>query len=153
MSIYVIALIIGVVAGLRVFTAPAVLAWATYSGSVALGQGWASFMASVWTPYVFSVLALVEFVTDQLPKTPSRKVPQQFVPRLVSGGFCGAVIGFAGGSTVVGLALGVVGAIIGTLVGYELRAKGAKAVGRDWPIAVLEDVVAVLLAVLAVTAV
>ncbi|WP_397452883.1 DUF4126 family protein [Pseudomonas sp. NA-150] len=153
MSIYVIALVIGVVAGLRVFTAPAVVAWAAHTGALALGQGWASFMASAWTPYVFSVLAAVEFVTDQLPKTPSRKVPQQFIPRLVSGGFSGAVIGASTGSTVAGLVLGVVGAVIGTFVGYELRAKGAKAMGKDWPIAVLEDVIAVMLAVLAVSAV
>jgi uncharacterized membrane protein len=34
-------------------------------------------------------------VTDQLHSTPSRKVPQQFGARLISGAFCGAVIATA----------------------------------------------------------
>ena len=45
-------------------------------------------------------LALVELVTDQLPTTPSRKVPVQFGGRIVSGAFCGAVLGAAAGGAV-----------------------------------------------------
>ena len=37
------------------------------------------------TPWIFTVLAVVELVTDQLPNTPSRKVPQQFGARLIIG--------------------------------------------------------------------
>ena len=50
------------------------------------------------TPWIFSVLAIVELVTDQLPSTPSRKVPQQFGARLVTGALCGAAIGASAGA-------------------------------------------------------
>ncbi|AWI60787.1 hypothetical protein AB395_00005610 (plasmid) [Sinorhizobium fredii CCBAU 45436] len=100
-----------------------------------------------FTPYIFGLLALVEYVTDQLPSTPSRKVPQQFGARIVSGAFCGAVIGTAGGSLVGGAVAGVIGAIIGTLGGYEARKRLVAAIGgKDLPIALLEDLVAILLA-------
>ena len=34
---------------------------------------------------IFTILAIVELVTDQLPSTPSRKVPQQFSARIIMG--------------------------------------------------------------------
>ena len=90
------------------------------------------------------VLALVELVADQLPSTPSRKVPQQFGARLVSGAFSGAVIGTVGGALIAGLIAGVVGAVIGTYGGAEVRARLAGAFGRDLPAALIEDAVAIL---------
>lgn len=94
---------------------------------------------------VFRVLAVGELVTDQLPKTPSRKTAMQFIPRLVSGGFAGAEIGTAWGYTFGGLGAGVIGAVLGTLGGYEARRRLVAANrGRDLPIALLEDVVAVV---------
>jgi uncharacterized membrane protein len=46
------------------------------------------------TPYILSLLAIVEFVTDRLRPTPSRKTPMQFGARIVTGAFSGAAIGF-----------------------------------------------------------
>lgn len=154
MSIYLIALIIGVVAGLRAMTAPAAISIAAAAGWLPLGNTWAAFMGFRFTPYIFGLLALVEFVTDQLPSTPSRKVPQQFGARIVSGGFCGAVLGTAGGAMLGGLVAGVIGTVIGTLGGYETRKRLVAAIGgKDLPIALLEDVVAVLLALWVVSSV
>ncbi len=99
------------------------------------------------------MLALVELVTDQLPSTPSRKVPQQFGARLVSGAFTGAVIGTVGGALIAGLIAGVIGAVIGTYGGAEVRARLAGAFGRDLPAALIEDAVAILLAFWVVSAV
>jgi uncharacterized membrane protein len=153
MLIYLLALLIGVVAGLRAMTAPAAVSWAAALGWIPLADSWAAFMGYRFTPYIFTILALGEFVTDQLPSTPSRKVPQQFGARLVSGAFCGAVVGTPSGSIVGGLIAGLVGAVIGTLGGADLRGRLARAAGSDRPIAFLEDAVAIILAVLVVRAV
>jgi uncharacterized membrane protein len=44
---------------------------------------------------------------------------------------------------ITGLVAGIVGAIAGTLAGAELRGRLSLAVGKDLPIALLEDVVAI----------
>jgi uncharacterized membrane protein len=142
--VLLLALLIGVVAGLRAFTAPAAVAWAAMLDWIVLDGTWAQWVAHPITVAVFTVLAVGELVTDQLPKTPSRKTPMQFIARLISGGFAGAVIGTAWGYTIGGLGAGVVGAVIGTLGGYEARKRLVAANGgRDLPIALLEDGVAV----------
>jgi uncharacterized membrane protein len=153
MMLYVLALLIGVVAGLRAMIAPAAVAWGAYLGWLPLSGTWAGFMGHWIAVAIFTVLALVELVTDQLPSTPSRKVPQQFGARLVSGAFTGAVIGTAGGALIAGLVAGVVGAAIGTYGGAEVRARLAGAFGRDLPAALIEDAVAILLALWVVSAV
>ena len=61
---------------------------------------------------------------------------------------CGAALGAAAGTLAAGLAAGAVGAIVGTLGGYEARKRLVMATGgKDLPIALLEDAVAILLAV------
>jgi uncharacterized membrane protein len=105
---------------------------------------WLAFLGYAWTPYILSALALAELVTDQLPKTPSRKVPMQFGARIVSGGLCGTALGASGGTWIAGLVAGVIGAIAGTLGGYEFRTRlVARTGGRDLPIALLEDAIAI----------
>ncbi|MGE2713783.1 DUF4126 domain-containing protein [Mycolicibacterium litorale] len=143
--VLLLALLIGVVAGLRTFTAPAAVAWAAMLDWIILDGTWAQWLAHPITVAVVTVLAVGELVADQLPKTPSRKTPMQFISRLVSGGFAGAVIGTAWGYTFGGLGAGVVGAVLGTLGGYEARKRlVARTGGRDLPIALLEDGVAVV---------
>ena len=151
--LYVLALLIGVVAGLRAMTPPAAIAWGAWLGWLPLSGTWAGFMGHWIAVAIFSVLALVELVGDQLPSTPSRKVPVQFGARLVSGAFAGAIIGTAGGALIAGLIAGVVGAAIGTYGGAEARARLAGAFGRDLPAALIEDAVAILLALWVVSAV
>ena len=141
--LYVLALLIGVVAGLRAMTAPAAVAWGAYLGWLPLSGTWAGFMGHWIAVAIFTVLALVELVGDQLPSTPSRKVPVQFGTRLVSGAFAGAVIGTAGGMLVAGLIAGAVGAVIGTYGGAALRARLAAMFGRDLPAALIEDALAI----------
>jgi uncharacterized membrane protein len=154
MSIYLFALLIGVIAGLRTMTAPAAVSWAAHLGWLPLEGSWAAFMGYRLAPYIFTVLALIELVTDQLPGTPSRKVPQQFGARIVSGAFCGAILGVPAGAWIGGLIAGAIGAVIGTLGGYEARKHLVLATGgRDFPIAILEDAVAIIGALLIVSAV
>jgi uncharacterized membrane protein len=141
--IYLLALLIGVVAGLRAMTAPAVVSWAARLGALDLGGTWLAFLGKPWVPWIFTVLALGELVTDQLPGTPSRTVPISFGVRILTGALSGAAIGAAGGSWVGGAVVGIAGAVIGTLGGRALRARLATVFDRDRPAAILEDLVAV----------
>ncbi|BBY89607.1 MULTISPECIES: DUF4126 family protein [Mycolicibacterium] len=142
--VIVLALLIGVVAGLRALTPPAAVAWGGFLGWINLDGTWAQWVAHPITLAVFTVLLLGELITDQLPKTPSRKVPPQFAARLISGGFAGAVIGTAWGHPWACLGAGVIGAVLGTLGGAWARGAVAAKAGKDLPAALSEDVVAVV---------
>jgi uncharacterized membrane protein len=138
-----LALLIGVVAGLRALTAPAVVSWAAFLNWIPVDDKWSFWIGHPVTVGILTVLALVEYVTDQLPKTPSRKTAPQFSARLLTGAFAGAVLGSAWHHTFAALGAGVVGAVLGTLGGYEFRKRLVAATGgRDLPIALLEDVIA-----------
>jgi len=149
----VLALLIGVVAGLRAMTAPAAVAWGGYLGWFDISQSSLSFMGSFWAVAIFTVLAIVELITDQLPSTPSRKVPMQFGARIVTGALSGATIASVGGMLLVGLIAGVIGSVIGTFGGAAARAYLANRFGRDLPAALVEDGVAIALALLTAMAV
>ncbi|MUM17298.1 DUF4126 domain-containing protein [Mycobacterium sp. CBMA271] len=153
-GLYVAALLIGIVAGLRAVTPLAVLSWAAFFKCLAVEGTWASFLASLIVAIVATVLAVGEIVNDKLPRTPSRKAPPAFAARVVLGGFYGAVFGtLAGGSSpalAIGLLLGAVGAVIGTLGGAWARGKLADAFGKDLPAALTEDAITVATA-LAIT--
>jgi uncharacterized membrane protein len=140
------------VAGLRAMTAPAAVAWGAQLGLIPLQGTPLAWLGGGVAPWVFTVLAVLELVGDQLPKTPSRKVPVQFGTRIVSGAFCGAAIGLTANAWIGGAIAGAVGAVIGTLGGADVRARLAKAFGKDLPAGLLEDVVAVGGAVLIVSA-
>ncbi|WP_283192979.1 DUF4126 domain-containing protein [Rhizobium sp. AN80A] len=148
-----LAFLIGIIAGLRALTAPAAVAWGAALGWFDVSQTPLSFMGYRWTPWIFTLLALVELVTDQLPSTPSRKVPMQFGARLIMGALSGATIGAAGGSMIAALAAGILGAVAGTLGGAAARARLAGAFQRDPPAAIIEDAVAIVGAILIVAAV
>jgi uncharacterized membrane protein len=141
--VLLLALGIGVIAGLRTFTAPAVVAWAAVLHWINLNGTWASWVGNLITAIVFTVLALGELFLDQQPKTPPRTAPPAFIGRILFGGFAGAVVGTAWAFTWSALGAGVIGAVLGTLGGYQARARLAKSFGRDLPAALLEDVIAV----------
>jgi len=144
MSLYVLAFLIGVVAGLRSLRAPAVLSWAARLGWLHLENTGLAFLAYARTRYLLSVLAVVELVADKLPKTPTRKAPASFAARLVTGGLCGAAFGAASPSLIGEVLAGVGGSVVGTLGGHEFRVRLVKALGgNDLPIALVEDVIAI----------
>lgn len=140
----VLALLIGVVAGLRAMTAPAAASWAAYAGWLPVANTPLAFMGTWWVPWLLTVLALGELVSDQLPSTPSRKVPIQFAARVVTGALSGATIGAAGGSLVPGAVAGAIGAVIGTFGGAAFRAWLASSFGEDRPAAFIEDAIAII---------
>ena len=139
----VLPLLIGVIAGLRAMTAPAAISLAARAGRLDLSTTSLAFLGYAYTPWIFTILALVELVTDQLPTTPSRTVPIQFGTRMLMGGLTGGAIGASGGALVIGVIAGIVGAVIGTLGGRAVRARLAAAFGSDRPAAMIEDVIAI----------
>jgi uncharacterized membrane protein len=142
--VLLLALLIGVIAGLRALTAPAVVAWGAFLGWIDVEGKWSEWVANPITVTVLTIFLLVELVTDQLPKTPSRKTPPQFITRLLMGAFAGAVIGSAFFHTFSALGAGIVGAVLGTLGGAEARSRLTAANGgKDRPVAIGEDIVAV----------
>lgn len=147
-----LAFLMGVIAGLRTMTAPAAVSWAAYLGWLDLRGSWLAFLGYAWTPWIMSALALGELVGDQLPSTPSRKVPMQFGARIVAGALAGAAIGAPSGAPLPGAVAGIAGAILGTLGGHSARARLAKSFGRDLPAALIEDAVAIGGALLIVVA-
>jgi uncharacterized membrane protein len=150
MIVYGLALLIGVVAGLRTFTAPAAASWAAHLGWLPLAGTPLAFMGSVWAAGILTLMAFVEFVTDQLPTTPSRTVPMQFGARIVMAAVAGAAIGAPSGLLIGGGIAGIVGAVIGTFGGRAARARLAAAFRKDRPAAFIEDAVAIVVAILVV---
>lgn len=138
--------LLGCVAGLRAFTAPAAVCWATHLGWLHFAGTSFSFMDHMVTLVIFSLLALGELITDKLPKTPARTSPPQLIARMLFGGFAGAALSVgAGGTLVTGTLAGVVGAAIGTFAGYHMRhALVTQVKLPDFPVAVMEDLLAIL---------
>src|SRR5689334_11702482 len=144
MSLYLLAFLIGVVAGLRSMTPPAAVSWAARLGWLHLENTPLAFLGFAATPYILSLFAIAELITDKLPKTPSRKAPGPFIFRIITGAFSGAALGAPGGALLGGLIFGALGAVVGTLGGYEFRRTLVKAIGgKDLPIALLEDAIAI----------
>ncbi len=145
--LYLLAIAIGIIAGLRTMIPLAALSWAAYLGWLDFSATPYAFVGHAATAIVVTVLAIGELITDQLPNTPSRRVPMQFGARIFVGAVAG---GLLTGDWIIGALLGAVGAVIGTLAGAELRGRLAKALGRDLPAALIEDALAVLGAILIV---
>ena len=80
MTLYLLALLIGIVAGLRALTAPAAISWAACCGGLHLQGSWLAFLGYAWTPWILSVLALGE--PNALRESPDPEVRRFFNPDL-----------------------------------------------------------------------
>src|SRR6202044_3783380 len=78
-----LAFAIGVIAGLRTFTAPAVVFWAAHLGWINLHGSHLTFLGSIITVVILTLLAIFELVNDKLPKTPNRTTPGPLGARIV----------------------------------------------------------------------
>jgi len=143
--------LLGVVTGLRTFTPMAVLCWFAYVGHLPVDGTWAFWTAKLPSAVVFTLLAVGECVGDKLPNIPNRTSPGPLAARLIFGGLIGAIVaaglngpGFEGGI------LGVGGAIVGAFGGFLIRRDLVQQRGgKDWQIALVEDAIAVVCAILA----
>jgi uncharacterized membrane protein len=140
-----LAFAIGVIAGLRSMTAPAAVAWAGRLGWLHLDDTPLAFLSSAVAAYLLTALMVGELVADKLPRTPSRTRAGPFVGRIVAGGLAGAALtAGTGGSLALGVLLGAVGAVAGTLGGYTTRTRLVRALAvPDYVVALGEDIIAV----------
>jgi len=143
-SVVVMAFAIGLIAGLRSMTAPALVSWAAHLKWIELQNSPLSFLGSTAAAYILTVCAIGELVVDKLPNTPSRTDALGLVARAVTGGLSGAAISAsASKSLMIGAILGAAGGIIGGFAGYQIRTRLVRALEAPLVVALLEDAVAI----------
>jgi len=131
----VLALVLGFVSGLRVFTAPA---------AVMLTRG------GIWA-IILTLAALFEYVIDLLPSTGARTIPWQVTVRIISGAFSGLMIGAMHGAPGVASGIaGIIGALIGTYAGVRIRTAAIARIGAV-PAGIAESLSAIVIAAIVVT--
>ena len=146
--IFVAAIGIGIVAGLRSLLAPALVAWAAHLGWLNLHGSPLAFMGSTAAVAIFSLLAIVELIGDKLPQTPKRTALAPLLARILTGGLCGAALCAAAGKPVpAGALLGGIGGVMGAFVGYDIRKRSVNNLHiKDFFVAICEDLIAIGLA-------
>jgi uncharacterized membrane protein len=134
-----LAFAIGIIAGLRTFTAPAAVCWAAFLGWVPVGGSKLAFLGSITAVYISTGLALVELVLDKQSWIGARTNPGPLIGRLITGGLSGAAMGAWPGAIA-----GVMGALVGTFGGYQARHRiVSKGKVPDIAVALVEDAIAV----------
>jgi uncharacterized membrane protein len=143
--------LLGAVTGLRSMMSMAVLCWYVYTGHLVLDGSWDAWATKLPTAILFTVLAVGELIADKLPRTPNRTSPGPLLVRIVMGGLVGALVADGlNGPGFEGVFLGVVGALVGAFGGFLIRREVVeRGNGSDWPVAVVEDAIAIGCAVLA----
>lgn len=146
--VFLLAIGLGVVAGLRSLTAPALVSWAATTGWLNLHSSPLAFMGSTVAAVIISLLAFGELIGDKLPVTPKRNALVPLLARIVTGGLCGACLcASARQSLVMGALLGGAGAVTGAFGGYEVRKNLVGNLNiKDIFVAIPEDVMAIGLA-------
>jgi uncharacterized membrane protein len=143
--VFALILAIAMIAGLRALTAPAVVCWAAHLGWLNLQDSHLAWMGSTAAVAIFSILALAEIINDKLPATGSRLAPPSLVIRSITGALAGSGLAIAAQQSLfLGIVVAVVGALAGSFVGYQVRHQivaGLKI--PDFPVALLEDAIAI----------
>ena len=148
-----LAFAIGVIAGLRALTPLAVVCWAAHLGWINVQGSHLAFLGSIVTVVIVTILAIAELINDKLPATPSRTAPVPLGVRIVTGAICGMALSIAGGQGIpLGLVAGIVGALVGTFGGYQVRHQIVTQLKvKDIGVALTEDLIAIGGALLIVT--
>jgi uncharacterized membrane protein len=126
---FIVAFLLGLVAGIEAFVALAAVSWAAYFGHFPVAGTHFAFMAHIATPIILTLLAIAEIIYVRTPRSAGNK---DFAPKLVLriflGAFVGAVIGSSHQSNALfdSAACGAIGAIastFGSTVLFELFQK------------------------------
>jgi uncharacterized membrane protein len=140
---------IGAVAGLRTFTAPALVSQAACTGSIDLTAGPVAFLGTQKVADLLTGLALAELVADKLPSIGDRIAPLPLTARAISGAIVGAAVSSARKKDPAqGAAAGALAAIFAAYLGFSLRRRlsgGSKAASSL--VGLLEDAAAIAVAV------
>ena len=129
-SSYVKATCVGIIAGMRSMSAPALTSdYLARQNPHTLAHTPFSLMGSPLTANVLKAAAIGEMITDKLPFIPARISPAPLLFRALSGAFCGAALCAAEGKrTEVGAIAGGLAAIGSAYAFYHLRRKIGAAV-------------------------
>jgi uncharacterized membrane protein len=143
--------LLGFCTGLRTMLPLAIACWFVYKHNLPVPPGWAFWMSYPVTRIVFTVLAAGELIGDKLPQTPNRTAPFPFAARIAFGGLIGALAATGlKGSIPEGVILGALGAALGAFLGFHTRRLIVERTGwPDWPVALAEDVLAIISSVYA----
>jgi uncharacterized membrane protein len=144
--------LLGFTTGLRSLMPMAVLSWYAWLEYLPVSGTWAEWYGRLSVAIVLTVLALGELIADKLPWIPNRTAPALLAWRLALGGLAGSIAATSlNGSGFEGVLLGVVGALLGTFGGYMVRRDLVEKIGcKDWHVAAVEDIIAILFATFAV---
>jgi uncharacterized membrane protein len=114
-------------------------------------------LGHLWAKGLIGLAALGELVGDKLPATPSRLTPPALAGRLGLAAATALLVARAEDeadavlppAAVVAVPVAVGAALASAFLGHAWRGWAAKAFGRDWPGAVLEDTAVLTLAAVA----
>lgn len=142
---YLKALGLGIVAGMRSMTPPALLAHELHrTGSRNLDGTPLQFLATPQAAAVTPILAVSEIIADKTPWIPDRISPPGLIARSVSGALVGAALCSGDeDQPLVGAVLGSVSALAAAFAAYHLRKRLGEEGIPDPVLAVLEDALAV----------
>jgi uncharacterized membrane protein len=119
---------IGVIAGMRTMTAPALVSYklahttSNRHAGPSLQDSKLHFLTSPVTANVLAVMAVGELVADKLPGTPDRTGQPQVWGRIGSGALSAAALTEADGNSArVGAVIGALGAVAGSFAFFHLR--------------------------------
>jgi uncharacterized membrane protein len=136
---------IGIVAGLRSLTAPAVVSWAAHFHRLDLRDSRLAPLGSSIAVYTISALGLGELIADKRPFVPNRTSPLPMFFRILSGAICGAALCISANRLLwEGTLLGGLGAANGAFGGFHVRRLLVKYLKiNDTAIALAEDALAI----------
>ncbi|OWQ84093.1 hypothetical protein CDN99_24725 [Roseateles aquatilis] len=134
------AFMLGATAGPRTSAPIAVVSWAARLGWIDVKGSPLAFLASTRAVAVTTPMAIGELIVDKLPDTPDRTMPGGVGARVLSGALSGAAL--AGGRSLPAALAGAAGSFVATYVGHAIRTRASRALGRDWPVAAVEDLLA-----------
>ena len=144
------AVLVGVAAGLRSMTPLGILAVERNDASITGDwQDW-PVLSSPTGRTLLQVSTVGEMVVDKMPFVLPRTDPRSLWARLVTGAIAGMAIGTLRkdpGARLAGATAGLAGSLAGAYGGYAYRTGVTRATGLpDLPVALVEDVAAVLIA-------
>jgi len=136
---------IGIVAGLRSMTSPAIVSWAARLHRIDLSDSRLAWFASAAAVYTVSALGIGELIADKLPFVPNRTSSLPMVFRIFSGAICGAALCISANRLILqGALLGGLGAVNGAFGGFHVRRILVKHLKfADTVVALAEDTLAI----------
>ncbi len=143
--VLLVALCLGGLTGLRAFTPITVLVWMLHLHHLKILGSPLYFLHTMTAIVILTILAVAELIADKLPSTPSRLRLPGMIGRVIFGVVCGIVSGQMWGATwQTCAAAGLIGAVVGAWVGYEVRTGLVRTFHwHDLPAAFMGDAIAI----------